>query len=88
MQQILERAGQAVEFPDDERIAVAQVVEEAMQLGTVLASAGGAILVDPRAAGCLEGADLGGGVLVAGFRHAGVAEQHGKCRKTHPFQGV
>ncbi len=30
MQQILERAGQAVEFPDDESIAVAQMVEEAV----------------------------------------------------------
>src|SRR6202035_2095930 len=40
--------------------------------------AGGSLLVYPRAAGRLEGTDLGGGVLVAGLRDAGVAEQHGK----------
>ncbi len=42
--QVLERAGQAVEFPDDERIAVAQLVEEAVQLRTVPTSAGGGVL--------------------------------------------
>src|SRR3954468_22215379 len=53
MQQILERAGQAVEFPDDESIAVAQMAEEVVQLGPIPPSAGGCLLVDARAAGRL-----------------------------------
>src|SRR3954471_13110352 len=27
------------------------------------------------------GTDLGGGVLIVGLRHAGVAKQHGRCRE-------
>ena len=78
MKQILERAGQAVEFPDDDRIAVAQVVEQAMEFRTIPPSAGSPLLVYPCAARRLQRTDLSSGVLIAGLRHAGVAEQHGK----------
>ena len=55
MKQILERARQAVEFPDDDDIAFAQMVEQAVQLGPIPTAAGGLLFVDPRAAGRLEG---------------------------------
>jgi len=51
-----------------------------VQLGAIPPSAGRRVFVHSCAAGRFEGTDLGGGVLIAGLGHAGVAEQHGGCR--------
>jgi hypothetical protein len=77
VKEIFERARQAVEFPHDDDIALAQLVEHAVQLGPVPTAAGSLLLVYPGATGRLEGADLGRRILVVGLRDAGVAELHG-----------
>src|SRR5690242_9308592 len=41
MQHVLERARQAVELPDDDDVTLPQLIEHALQLGPVPASAGG-----------------------------------------------
>ena len=46
-----------------------------MEFGPIPAPARDAFLVDALAAGGVEGLDLGGGILVFGLGHAGVAEQ-------------
>ena len=38
---VLERARQPVQFPDHEHVALAELIEQAMQFGTVPPSAGG-----------------------------------------------
>jgi len=58
-QQVLERARQAIEFPDGEDIAGPKPVEQAVQFGAVPAPAGDAFLIDALAAGSFEGLDLG-----------------------------
>jgi hypothetical protein len=63
-----------VEFPDDEGVAGAQLVQELCEGGAVGAGAAGGLGEDPVAAGALEGVDLELWLLVGGG-DAGVAEQ-------------
>ena len=79
VQHVLERAGQAIELPDDDRVALAQVVEHAVQLGPVPAAARRGLLEDAPAAGGSERPGLQGVVLLVAFGHAGVAEQQARC---------
>jgi hypothetical protein len=69
-----ERPAKAVEFPDDQGVARAQLVQELLEGGSVGAGAAGGLGEHPIAAGTLQGVDLELGVLVAG-RDAGIAEQ-------------
>jgi hypothetical protein len=62
-QEVFERAGQAVELPDDERVARAELVEHLVQLGTLPSSAGRGFFEQPGASGVLERANLGRGIL-------------------------
>jgi hypothetical protein len=78
-QQVLERARQAIEFPDGEDIAGLEPVKQAMEFRPIPAATRDAFLVDALAACGFEGLDLGGGILVFGLGHAGVAEQDGRC---------
>ena len=50
MEHVLQRSRQAVELPDDDNIALVQLVEHAVQLGTVPAPAAGNLLEDVAAA--------------------------------------
>ena len=68
VEEILERARQAVEFPHDDGIALAQLVEKPVQLGPIPTAAGGFLLVNSGTADRLEGADLGRGILIVGLR--------------------
>ena len=64
VQHVLQRAGQAVELPDNDRVALAQVVEQAVQLRPVPAPAGGGFLEQAPATGRLERLRLQGVVLL------------------------
>jgi len=79
VKEVLERARQPVEFPHDDDIALAQMIEHPVQLRPIPTAAGGLLLIDSGTAGRLEGTDLGRGILIIGLRDAGVAEQH-RCR--------
>ena len=63
-----------VEFPDDQGVAGAQLIQDLDEGGAVGAGAAGGLGEHPVAAGVLEGVDLELGVLVGGG-DAGVAEQ-------------
>jgi hypothetical protein len=80
VEEVFERAGQPVELPDHDNIGLAELIEQAVQLGAVPPAAGSLLLEHAPAPGGLERVDLGGGVLVVGLGDAGVAEQHGICR--------
>src|SRR3954454_17210237 len=78
MQQILERAGQAIQLPDYERVARPQLIEQAVQLGPVPAPTRRLVLEHPLAPSALERTDLGAGILaVVRFGNPCVAEEHG-----------
>src|SRR3954468_4512486 len=78
MQQILQRAGQAIKLPDHERVARPQLIEQAVQLGPVPAPTRRLVLEHPFAAGALERTDLGGGDLgVVRLGNPCIAEGHG-----------
>ena len=64
VQHILQRARQPIELPDDDDIALAQLVEHAVQLGPVPAAAGGGLLEDAAAAGGAERLGLHGIALL------------------------
>jgi len=57
-EEILERAGQAIELPDNERVAAAELIEQPMQFGAVPPAAGCRLLEHLLTAGLLEGAEL------------------------------
>jgi len=78
-EQVFERARQTIELPHDERIAGAELIEQAVQLGPIPPSARRGLLEYFLAAGLSERADLRRGVLILGFGDAGVAEQHDGC---------
>jgi len=65
---------EAVEFPDNQRVAGAELVQDLLEGGAVGAGAAGGLGEHPIAAGRGEGVDLELGVLVGGG-DAGVAEQ-------------
>ena len=71
--QVPQGAAQAVELPDDQGVAGAQLVQDLLQGGAVGAGAAGGLGEHPVAAG-LEGVDLELGLLVGGG-DAGIAEQ-------------
>jgi hypothetical protein len=56
--EVLERAGQAIELPDDKRVAGAELIEQPMQFGAVPSAAGCHFLKQLLAAGLFESADL------------------------------
>ena len=61
-----ERSREAVEFPDDERVARAQEIESGLEFRPAAAGAGRGLGEDLFAAGAAQGADLQLGRLVAG----------------------
>ena len=72
--QMPQGAAEAVELPDDQGIAGAQLVQDLLEGGPVGAGAAGRLGEHSVAAGALQGVDLELGVLVGGG-DAGVAEQ-------------
>ena len=75
LNQVGHTAPQPVEAPDDERVAGAQGLEEAVEFGALAAAAGSVVGVDAVAAGILESGDLKLRILVSGG-DAGVADAH------------
>jgi hypothetical protein len=80
--QVAQRAAEAIQLPDHGGVARAQLVQELGEDGPVGAGAAGGLGEHPIAAGVLEGVDLELGLLVGGG-DAGVAEQvsHGGNRR-------
>jgi hypothetical protein len=74
VQHIFKRAGQAIEFPDDDCIPLAQLVEHAVLLGPVPASTRAGFLEDAAAAGGSEGFRLQPVALSSPLENAGIAE--------------
>src|SRR5512132_4357390 len=72
--QVAQGAAEAVEFPDDQGVAGAQLVEELLEDGPVGAGAASRLGEHPVAAGAFPGIGLELGLLVGGG-DAGVAEQ-------------
>src|SRR5215211_7264161 len=72
--QVAERSAEAVEFPDDQGVAGAQLVQDLLEGGAVGAGAAGGLGEHPVAAGPLQGVDLKLRLLV-GSRDASVTEQ-------------
>nr|GFB72010.1 hypothetical protein [Tanacetum cinerariifolium] len=73
---VLERAPQAVELVDVNRVAGAQLTQQLVQLRAAGVGAGYLFLIDGLAAGLGQGIELQLQILVAG-RDAGVADVHG-----------
>lgn len=75
LHQVLERAGQAVEFPHHQGVAVAQGKQADLQLGAHSLGAGDMLLEDLLTAGLLKGITLLLRVLVL-CAEAGIANDH------------
>jgi hypothetical protein len=73
--QVLERASQAIELPDDQGIARAEEGEGLRQAGAIILGPAGHVGEGPLAAGLGEGVALQVEVLILG-RDAGVADEH------------
>jgi hypothetical protein len=71
--QVTQGAAEAVELPDDQGVARAELVQDPLEDGAVGAGAAGSLGEHPIAAGSTEGVDLELGVLVVGG-DAGVPE--------------
>jgi hypothetical protein len=69
---------EAVEFPDDQGVAGAELVQELLEGEPVAAGAAGGLGEHPIAAGTLQGVDLKLRLLVGGG-DAGIAEQMSPC---------
>src|SRR5262245_53463828 len=76
VEQLAQRAGQAVEFPDDERVVRAHIVESGMELRAVALGATRFLGIDTRAPRRLEGIELQGEVLILGG-YTGITDGHG-----------
>jgi hypothetical protein len=63
-EQILQRAGQPVEFPDHDHIFRSELVEQAVQFRTVPPAPGRGLLEELFHAGLRQGTALGGGALI------------------------
>ena len=72
--QVPQRAAETVEFPDDQSVSGAELVQELLEDRTVAAGAAGGLGVHPVAARSGQRVDLKVGLLVGGG-DAGVAEQ-------------
>ena len=70
----LSERDQAVEFPDDDRVSFAQVVQHAVQLGPVPTAARGHLLEHAPATGGSECLGLQEVVLLIALGYAGIAE--------------
>jgi hypothetical protein len=77
--QVPQRAAEPVQFPDDQGVAGAELVQELLEGGAVGAGATGGLGEHPVAALKFQGVDLEVGLLVGGG-DAGVAEQVVPCR--------
>ena len=75
VQHVLQRARQAIELPDDDRVALAQMVQQAMQFRPVPAPAGRGFLEQASATGGPECLRLQGVVLFVSLGDAGIAKQ-------------
>jgi hypothetical protein len=80
LDQLLERAGEAVELPDHERVARAHAGEGGLERRAVALRAGGLLLEHPAAAGAVQRVELRGEVLLLG-RDPRVADQHASSEK-------
>jgi hypothetical protein len=76
-EQILQRAGQPVEFPDHDHVFRPELVEQAVQFRAVPPAPGRGLLEESFHAGLRQGAPLGGGALVIASGNAKIAEKHG-----------
>ena len=72
--QVPQRAAQAVQFPDDQGVTGPQLVQKLLEDGAIGASAAGGLGEHPITASRREGVDLELGLLVGGG-DAGIAEQ-------------
>ena len=80
LDQLLERARQAIQLPDHQRVALAHVAECRLELGPLTLRAGGLLLVDLGAPGRGERIQLQGEILLLG-RDPGVADEHVSSEK-------
>jgi hypothetical protein len=71
VQHVFERARQPVELPDNDHVALAQLVEHAVQLGPVPAPAGGGFFENAAAAGGAQRLRLDFVALLAAFLRRG-----------------
>jgi len=79
--ELAHRPGQAVEFPDDKRVARSHVVERALKLRSVTLRAGSSLDEDAFTSGRLKGVRLKRQILFR-CRNSGVANIHSlKIRK-------
>src|SRR6266568_3869667 len=90
MEQILERAGEAVEFPDDYHIVGPELIEEPMQLRTIPPPARGLLGEQPLDACRPQGGLLQPGLLALAFRDPCIAQYHTAscCRNPLPLRSV
>ena len=81
LDQLLERAGQPVELPDHQRVALAHVAEGGLEGWPLALRAGGLLLEDLLAAGRLQRIELQGEILLL-RGHPSVADQHATSRNS------
>lgn len=82
--QVFQRAAKPVQSPDYERVALSELLQAPLKLGTRVGRAADLFLIDFFATGFLELVELEVEVLVAGG-HPGVTDAHGRrngCFKT------
>ena len=63
---VAQGTGEPIEFPDDQDVTVAQLVEQLLQLGSIPPAAGGILAEDAFAAGSVKRGGLDSGVLFGG----------------------
>ena len=78
VENILQRARQAIELPDDDGVAITQLIEHAVKLGTFPAPARCLLLEDALATGLGQRPGLSLVRLFVAFAYAGVADQQGR----------
>src|SRR5438270_1591827 len=76
VQHVLQRAGQAVELPDYDRVSLAEVAEHPVQFGPVPTAARRRLLEQAPTAGGSERPGLQHVVLLVALGYAGIAEPH------------
>ena len=75
LDELPDRAGEAIQLPDDQGVAAAHEVKRGLELGPVALSAGSLLGEGLLAAAALEGVELERGVLIL-RGDAGVADEH------------
>ena len=81
LDQLLERAGEAIQLPHHQGVALAHVLERRLEGRPLALRARGLLLEHPAAAGRLQGIELQGEILLLG-RDPGVADQHATSRNS------